>query len=311
MAEEKEIRKYPEESMEDYADIIDRSFRSLKEGDVVEGIVTGVEDTQVTLDLNYYTAGIIRNEDLSDDPHFSIRGDIQTGDRISATIIRMDDGHGNILLSRREANRTLAWDKLKSYLDNGDVVEVKVIEAVKAGVVAFLEGIRGFIPASKLALSYVADEDLDSYVGKTLKVQVITADETDKKLVMSAKELLKKQAEEERANKISNVQVGLVTEGTVESLQSYGAFINLANGLSGLCHISQISNKRISHPGSVLKVGQKVKVKVTAIKDGKLSLSMKALDDIMAEEITEEKIEYKSEGNATTSLAELIKKAGF
>ncbi len=97
----------------------------------------------------------------------------------------------------------------------------------------------------------------------------------------------------------------------MESLQSYGAFIDLGNGISGLCHISQIANQRIAHPSSVLKVGQKVKVKVIAIKDGKLSLSMKALDDVMAKEITEEEIEYKSEGEATTTLADLLKKAGF
>jgi small subunit ribosomal protein S1 len=223
----------------------------------------------------------------------------------------MDDGRGNILLSKKEANKVLAWDKLKELLESKEVVSVKVSEAVKAGVVAYLEGIRAFIPASKLALSFVEEADLQSYVGKTLDVQVITADEEDDKLVLSAKEILREKANEERKNKISNVEVGLVTEGTVESLQSYGAFIDLGNGISGLCHISQIANQRIAHPSSVLKVGQKVKVKVIAIKDGKLSLSMKALDDVMAKEITEEEIEYKSEGEATTTLADLLKKAGF
>ena len=110
---------------------------------------------------------------------------------------------------------------------------------------------------------------------------------------------------------ISNVEVGLVTEGVVESLQNYGAFVNLGNGMTGLVHISQICNQRIAHPSAVLKVGQKVKVKVTAIKEGKLSLSMKALEEIAATEITEEKIDFKSEGEATTSLADLLKKAGF
>ena len=110
---------------------------------------------------------------------------------------------------------------------------------------------------------------------------------------------------------LSNVEVGLVTEGVVESLQNYGAFVNLGNGMTGLVHISQICNQRIAHPSSVLKVVQKVKVKVTAIKDGKLSLSMKALEEIAATEITEEKIEFESDGDATTSLGDLLKKAGF
>ncbi|WP_248405198.1 S1 RNA-binding domain-containing protein [Butyrivibrio fibrisolvens] len=309
--EVKETENEKVESMEDYADVLERSFRKLNVGDVVEGIVSGVEETKVTVDLDYYAPGIILLEDLSDDPHFSIRNDIHTGDRISATIKRMDDGRGNILLSKKEANKVLAWDKLKELLESKEVVSVKVAEAVKAGVVAYLEGVRAFIPASKMALSFVEEADLESYVGKTLEVQVITADEEDDKLVLSAKEILRQKAEEDRKNKISNVEVGLVTEGTVESLQNYGAFIDLGNGISGLVHISQISNQRIAHPSSVLKVGQKVKVKVIAIKDGKLSLSMKALDDVMAKEITEEEIEYKSEGEATTTLADLLKKAGF
>ncbi len=299
------------ESMEDFKDEIDRSFRQIKEGDIVTGTVIGIEDTEVLLDIKYYTQGVIKAEDLSDDPKFSIRTDVKVGDEISATVVATDDGNGNILLSKREATKVLAWDKLKELLESGENVTVTVAEAVKSGVVCFLEGIRGFIPASKISLDYVDDDALNDYVGKKLQVRVITADENDQKLVLSAKEILREKADEERAQKISNVEVGLVTEGTVESLQNYGAFINLGNGLSGLVHISQISNQRIAHPSAVLKVGQKVKVKVTAIKDGKLSLSMKALEEIAATEITEEKIEFESEGDATTSLADLLKKAGF
>ena len=300
-----------EETMNDFKDEIERSFRKVKEGDILEGTVIGISDTEVTLDIKYYTQGVIKIEDLSDDPKFSIHRDIAVGDEISATVISTDDGRGNILLSKKEANNVLAWDKLKGLLESGEYVDVKVAEAVKAGVVAFLEDIRGFIPASKLDLNYVEEDKIQDYVGKTLKVKVITADEQNNKLVLSAREYLKEQADAKRAEMISNVQVGLVTEGTVESLQNYGAFVNLGNGMTGLVHISQICNQRIAHPSSVLKVGDKVKVKVTAIKDGKLSLSMKALEDIAATEITEEKIEYESDGEATTSLADLLKKAGF
>lgn len=300
-----------EETMNDFKDEIDRSFRKIKEGDILEGTVIDVKDTEVVLDLKYYTQGIIRAEDLSDDPKFSIHRDIHVGDEISATVVSTDDGYGNILLSKKEANQIVAWDKLKELMNSGEYVDVKISEAVKSGCVAFLEGIRGFIPASKLDLNYVEESDLDSFVGKTLKVKVITADEENRKLVLSGREFLKEQVDAKRAEMISNVEVGLVTEGVVESLQNYGAFVNLGNGMTGLVHISQICNQRIAHPSSVLKVGQKVKVKVTAIKDGKLSLSMKALEEIAATEITEEKIEFESDGEATTSLGDLLKKAGF
>ncbi len=300
-----------EETMNDFKDEIERSFRKVKEGDILEGVVIDISDTEITLDLKYYTQGIIKVSDMSDDPKFSIHRDVHIGDEVSATVISTDDGNGNILLSKKEANQVLAWDKLKELLDNETYVDVKVSEAVKSGCVAYLEGIRGFIPASKLDLQYVEEDKIPEYVGKTLKVKLITVDQENSKLVMSAREFLKEKADKERAEMISNVEVGLVTEGVVESLQNYGAFVNLGNGMTGLVHISQICNQRIAHPSSVLKVGQKVKVKVTAIKDGKLSLSMKALEEIAATEITEEKIEFKSEGEATTSLADMLRKAGF
>lgn len=301
----------PEETMNDFKDEIDRSFRKVHEGDILEGTVIDVSDTEITLDLKYYTQGIIRVEDMSDDPKFSVHRDVKVGDEISATVISTDDGNGNILLSKKEANQVLSWDKLGEMLSSGEYVDVKVSDAVKSGCVAFLEGIRGFIPASKLDLQFVEEDRLQEYVGKTLKVKVITADKEAGKLVLSAREYLREQADLKRAEMISNVEVGLVTEGVVESLQNYGAFVNLGNGMTGLVHISQICNQRIAHPSSVLKVGQKVKVKVTQIKDGKLSLSMKALEEIAATEITEEKIQYESDGEATTSMADLLKKAGF
>lgn len=300
-----------EETMNDFKDEIERSFRKVKEGDILEGTVIDISESEITLDLKYYTQGVIKVADMSDDPKFSIHRDVKIGDEISATVISTDDGNGNILLSKKEANQVISWDKIKEIADSDSYVDVKVSEAVKSGCVAFLEGIRGFIPASKLDLQFVEEDKLSEYVGKTLKVKVITADKDANKLVLSAREYLKEQADAKRAEMISNVEVGLVTEGVVESLQNYGAFVNLGNGMTGLVHISQICNQRIAHPSSVLKVGQKVKVKVIAIKDGKLSLSMKALEEIAATEITEEKIEFKSDGDATTSLGDLLKKAGF
>ena len=176
-------------------------------------------------------------------------------------------------------------------------------------MVAYVEGIRGFIPASKLSLNYV--EDLDEWLGREIQVQVITVDEESKKLVLSAKELLREKEAEERKTKVSNVEVGLVTEGTVESVKDYGAFVDLGNGLSGLVHVSQISDKRVKNPASVLKPGDKVKVKVIAVKDGKLSLSMKALKDVAAEEIQEEAFDLPQTEELGTSLGSLFANLKF
>lgn len=294
------------ESMADYEEELNASLKQIHEGDVITGTVIGVTDTEVILDLKYYTEGVIRAEDFTDDPTFNMKEEVHIGDEISATVVRRDGGQGQIMLSRKEANEVFAWDKLKELQEQGTNLKVKVAGVVKSGVVAYVEGIRGFIPASKLALEYV--EDLNEWLGREIEVRVINVDEEDGKLVLSAKEILREKEAEERKTKVSNVAVGLVTEGTVESLQDYGAFINLGGGLTGLVHISQISEKRIKHPSAVLKVGDTVKVKVIAVKDGKLSLSMKALQDVAAEEIQEETIELPESESITTNLGSLFAK---
>lgn len=280
------------------------SFKKLKTGDIVTGVVVGVSDTEVTLDLNTYCEGIIRIDELSNDPKFSIKS-IKTGDEITAVVISEDDGNGNILLSSKQAADELAWDKLQQMMDDGTVLTLKVGGIVNAGVIVYVEGIRGFIPASQLSLSYV--EDLNPWLNQTVEAKIITVDEAKKKLVLSAKTVAIEKAAEDKAAKINRVQVGDVFTGTVENITNYGAFIDLGDGLSGLVHISQISFKRLKSVHEVLKEGDSVKVKVIANKDGKLSLSIKALqENEEVTEIPEEVFEYKEEGNASTGLGALL-----
>ena len=296
------------ESMDDYANELEASFRQINEGDILTGTVIGVSETEVTVDLGYYTDGIIRLEDASDDPAFSLKDSIKVGDTVSATVIRKDDGRGHILLSMKAAADVLSWDRLKELLDSQENITVKISGVTRGGAIAYLEGTRGFIPASKLALGFVEEDDLPNWLNKSIEVRVITADPEGKRLVMSARDILREKAAEERRSRISNVEVGLVTEGTVETIKPYGAFVDLGNGLSGLLHISQISQQRIKHPSAVLKEGQKVKVKIIENKDGKLSLSMKALEDVAAEAIEEETFDLPQSEALTTSLGSLFAK---
>ena len=293
------------ESMKDFEQELEASFKKIEEGDIITGTVVSVDETGVVLDLKYYAEGFIPAEEFSREPGFNIKEAVQPGEEIQATVLRKDDGQGNILLSRVEAADVLAWDKLKELQESGEALEVIVKGIVNGGAIAYVEGVRGFIPASKLALNYV--EDTEEYLNKPLQVQVIDVDKEKKRLVLSARELLREKAEEERRNKISNIEVGFVTEGTVESLQPYGAFVDLGNGISGLVHISQICEKRIKKPSEAVSVGDKVKVKVIAIKDGKLSLSIKEASDLMAKEVEEETFELPESGEeATTSLGSLF-----
>ncbi len=174
------------------------------------------------------------------------------------------------------------WEKLKEYQEAKTPLHVTVDGVVNKGVVSNVEGVRGFIPASRLALGRV--NDLNEYLGKEIEVQVREVNQDKGRLILSAVELLRAKANEEKQARIASMAVGSVMDGKVESLQPYGAFIDLGDGISGLVHVSQISRNRIKSPDAVLKVGQEVKVKVIAIKDGKLSLSMKALEAGVAEE---------------------------
>ena len=293
------------ETIKDYEKELNESMKKIEEGDILTGTVVSVDEKEVILDLKYYAEGVIPAEDYTREPGFNLKEEVHPGDEVSATVIRKDDGNGNILLSRVEAADVLAWEKIREYKESGEALDVTVKGITNAGVIAYVEGIRGFIPASRLSLGYV--EDTEEYLNRQIRVQVIEFDKDSKKLILSARELLREQAEEERKKKISNVQVGLVTEGTVESLQPYGAFVDLGNGLSGLVHISQICEKRIKKPSEVLSMGDRVKVKVTAVKDGKLSLSIKEASDMMAKDIEEEVYEVPDAGEeATTSLGSLF-----
>lgn len=195
------------------------------------------------------------------------------------------------------------WNLIADYLEKGTVLTVKVEGVVNGGVIAVVEGIRGFIPASRLSLSYI--ENLEDYLLKEIEVQVIEADEASNRLILSARKILKEKEKQAKEALLAGVEIGSVLTGTVESLQSYGAFVRFENGLSGLIHISQISDKRIKEASDVLSVGDTVNVKVIGNKNGKISLSRKAL--LEPEEKVEEKIEIPKAENIGTSLGDLFK----
>lgn len=300
-----------EETMKDFEKELEASFRTIHEGDVISGTVIDVNEEEVTLDLRYYAQGIIKAEDMSNDPGFSLLSDVAVGEEMEATVVKLDDGQGNIRLSKKEANDMLSWDVLKAYQEEKKKLTVKVSEVVNAGVTAYAEGIRGFIPASQLALSYV--EDLEPYRGKSLQVRVITVDKEKEKLVLSAKEILKEEEKEAHDHQVAMLVPGTVLEGVVESLQPYGAFVDLKDGLSGLVHISQICEKRIKKPSEVLTVGDKVKVKILNTNDGKISLSIKAAAEVQEAEEREnlDTAAFSAGEDVGTSLGDLFKKLGL
>ena len=304
--EEKNTTMGPTETMEDYKEALEASYRRIRPGDIVTGTVIDVNDQDVTIDFNYYAPGRIPVTELSDDPTYHVLENVAVGDTLTATVVKTDDGAGNMLLSCKDAAEELAWDKLQEAQKTKKVYHVKVAGAVNGGCVAYVEGVRGFIPASKLALEYV--EEPADYLNKELDVQVISVDEGAKRVVLSAKELLLAKVMEEKNKKINKYTVGTVMEGTVEQLKDYGAFVNIGDGITGLVHISQISDRRLKHPSQVLKEGDKVKVKIIKIENNKISLSIREAAELTSREVEEEgPAEYEDNGAAATGLGALLK----
>lgn len=304
--EEKNTTMGTTETMEDYKEALEASYRRIRPGDIVTGTVIDVNDQDVTIDFNYYAPGRIPVTELSDDTTYHVLENVAVGDTLTATVVKTDDGAGNMLLSCKDAAEELAWDKLQEAQKTKKVYHVKVAGAVNGGCVAYVEGVRGFIPASKLALEYV--EEPADYLNKELDVQVISVDEGAKRVVMSAKELLLAKVMEEKNKKINKYTVGTVMEGTVEQLKDYGAFVNIGDGITGLVHISQISDRRLKHPSQVLKEGDKVKVKIIKIENNKISLSIREAAELTSREVEEEgPAEYEDNGAAATGLGALLK----
>ena len=294
------------ETMDDFKDELEASYKKLRRGDIVTGTVIDVSETDVTIDFNYYAPGRIPAEEMSNDPAFNLAEDVHVGDTLTASVLKTDDGAGNMLLSCRQAANELAWEKLKAAMDEKKAYHGKISGVVKGGAVMFVEGVRGFIPASKLALGYV--EDTNSFLNKEIDVQVIEVNRADRKVVLSARDLLRRKAMEEKNRKMQKFAVGTVLEGKVESLKDYGAFVDLGDGVSGLLHVSQISDKRIAKPSQVLKVGDTVKVRITKVADNKISLSMREASENTAREADDDTPrEYSDGGSISTGLGALLK----
>ena len=299
-------------TMADFEDEINASFVTFNEGDIIQGTVVAVEEEEIVLDLQSFSQGVIPAGEYSDDPDFRAMDEIRVGDVLNAMVL-YEDEMGRTVLSWKRAKETESWEALRSALQDRTVYEVRVKNTVNAGVVAYVEGIRGFIPASQLALHYVEEGELENYVGKMVKARVITVDEEAGKLVLSAKDVAKEEAAKVHEAKLNALQKGFITEGTITRIESYGCFVEIGDDLTGLVHISQICNKYLKSPKEVVHLGMKVKVKVLDVAEGKIRLSMKQAEDIapemgqsMGASDEEVSLEYTDE-EATTSLAGLLK----
>jgi small subunit ribosomal protein S1 len=247
---------------------------SLKKGDIVKGTIVKIEDNQAFVSLGYKYDGVIPLRELSSVNLESASDAVQIGQEIEAKVISIDDEKERLVLSKRQVDSARAWDVLKARFESGEPFEVTVADVVKGGLVADV-GVRGFIPASMVERHYV--EDFSGYKGRTLRVKVKELDRENNKVILSQKDVLEAEYEEQKQRIMASLEPGQIIEGTVQRLTPFGAFVDIG-GIDGLVHVSEIAWQHVVHPADVVSVGQKVKVKVLKVDPaaGKISLSIKA-----------------------------------
>ncbi len=258
----------------------EKSFKTIRVGDYLKGKVVKITDTDVYVDIGYKQEGRIPLEELSYKKVSHPKDVVKVGDEIYV-IVRKTDGddlEGEVILSKKIADRETAWRKVVEAYEKGEVITATVVEAVKGGLLVDL-GHRGFVPASQVDLRPV--KDLEEFVGEALKLKVIEIDNNRRKVVLSRKKVLEEERIRQKEKTLNSLSEGQIVQGTVARLTNFGAFINLG-GVDGLVHISEIAWKRIKHPSEVLNIGDKVDVMVLKVdrEQERISLSRRqALPD--------------------------------
>ena len=258
------------DAAEDFQQAIDSSIRRIRPGQIVTGTVIGITDSEVLVNVGYKSDGYIPRAEFSADPDAEI--DVKEGEEIDVEVVKVNDGEGNVLLSRKNVQSKKFWDDLMAEETEGKTFEVVVKEVVKGGLIAEMEGgVRAFIPASHVSTKYV--ENLSEYVGKTVKVKVLEIDKQRKRIVASIKQVLLEEAAAREQAKWDSLVVGSKIHGIVRRITDFGAFVDIG-GLDGLVHVTDAAWGRVKHPSDVLSVNQEVDVLILGVDKEKKRISL-------------------------------------
>lgn len=254
-----------------FAQMFEDSLVSLHTGDVVKGKVLGFNSSEIFVDLGYKSDGIIPKNEFSSDPDFSIENNVKIGDEVEVFVVKVNDGEGNVLLSKRKVEGLKFWDNIEEIYNNKSTIQAKVIDVVKGGVIAVFNGVKIFVPASQISNSFV--KDLNEFLRKTLDLRIIEFNEKKKKVVGSARVIIEQDRENKENALWEQIEVGKTFKGVVKSLVDFGAFVDIG-GIDGLIRLKDLSWKKIKHSSEVLKVGQEIEVYVIDFDKEKRKISL-------------------------------------
>lgn len=272
------VRAMSEIENKSFEEMIDSSLVSLHTGDIVKGTVIGVSETgEVSVNLGYKSDGIIPRNEFSSDDSVNPAEAVKAGDEIEVFVVRVNDGEGNVQLSKKRVDADKNIVAIEEAFNNNEVISAKIVEVVKGGLIALINGVRAFVPSSQISNRYV--EDLSTFVGQTLDFNILEFDRSKRRIVAGRKALAQKEIDEKRAKVFASIKPTDRIDGTVSRIVDFGAFVDLG-GVDGLIHISEMSWGRVKKVSDVLKVGDSVKVTVLDVNQekGKISLSLKDLN---------------------------------
>src|SRR6266581_4149634 len=249
----------------------EESMRSIGEGEIVRGTVLSIDDKDVLVDVGFKSEGIISLSEFSDP------GSIKVGDTVDVFLEKMENQDGLVVLSKQRADFVKVWDRVKTAADQGQLVEGKLVRKIKGGVVVDLYGVEAFLPGSQIALRQV--QNVDSLLGQNVSVKIIKLNKRRRNIVVSRRAVLEEERDRMKATILKDLAKDQIREGVVKNITDFGAFVDLG-GIDGLLHITDMSWGRVSHPSELVKIGDKVRVKVLNFDPEKerISLGLKQLE---------------------------------
>ncbi|WP_034338481.1 30S ribosomal protein S1 [Deinococcus misasensis] len=272
-------REYPAMTMEDVLST-EVQYKEPQRGDVVNGTVVFISSEGIHVDVGAKVEGVIPFSQIHDEPITQEQAQelFKAGDQIEAYVVRVDLPNSTIVLSKRRADQDRGWRVLDNLFKDGKEFTVDILEKVRGGLVASIEGIRAFLPASQVDTRRV--NDLSPYVGKPLEVKLIELNKKRNRVIISHRSIMEDRKAKAKADTLGKLESGAVLEGEVVEITDFGVFVSLG-GLDGLVHRSELTHARFNHPKEVVKLGDKVQVQVIDL-DGdreRINLSMKSLQN--------------------------------
>ncbi|MEN9447896.1 MAG: hypothetical protein RJA25_1186, partial [Bacteroidota bacterium] len=252
--------QYSKEKLAELENFYDKTFKQVVDNEIVKAIVTAITDSDIILNIGFKSDGMIPRSEFKDTP------DLKIGDEVDVYVENKENKKGQLVLSRRKAKLTKAWDYICEANEKDTVVKGRIISKTKGGLIVDLFGMETFLPGSQIDVKPITD--YDQFVGKTMEFKVVKINEAIKNAVVSHKALIESDLESQRQEIIGKLEKGQVLEGTIKNITDFGAFIDLG-GVDGLLYITDISWGRINHPNEVLKMDQKLQVVVIDYDDNK------------------------------------------